>query len=167
MRWSELNIITEGRNPPSAELIKWVSRWVQDSSRIDDQIAGFWPLADEAARFLNVSYPALYRGLSITEEQLSEISRGQTIKIPCYRLQSWTKSRAIALDYALPGHGGDVGVLVRKTGRRVTPRADIENVLRAIGKRTALGVDAAREREVVVELPGYLSLNITEILVTR
>ena len=167
MRWRELNLITEGKNPPSEELVNWVTRWVKDSFRITDQIANFWPLADEAERFLNVSYPALYRGLSITDEQLDALSVGEIIKVPCHRLQSWTKSRLIADDYALPGHGGPIGILVRKTGRTVKPRLDIENVLRSMKNKNAFGVDAAREREVVVELPDVLSISMSEIIKVR
>lgn len=160
MRYSDL---TESRRQPSDGLKSWLARWVESSFQIEDQINTFEPYIDEAISFLNVRYPSLYRGLSITEDDITRLKSGQSITIPAHRLQSWTKSRHIANDYALPGHGGDIGVLIRKPGNQLLVRLDIENVVRAIG-RTTLGRDAARDREVIVETNGSLLLNPRDVI---
>lgn len=156
MRWND--IISEGRRQPSPELVEWLKVWVESSFKVEDQIEKFQPLIEEASLFLNVRYPALYRGLSISEEDLDQLSAGRTIVVPAHKLQSWTKSRSIADDYALPGYGGDVGALIRKPGGQLTVRLDVHNVLRAMGGRKLLGTDAARESEVIVETDGSLTI---------
>ncbi len=166
MRWKD--IILEGsRLQPSPELVAWVTRWVESSHLIDDQIESFRALEEEASWFLNVRYPVIYRGLSITDEQWDELASGETITIPAHRLQSWTKSRSIAKDYALPGHGGDRGALIRKTHGAVKVVADIESMVRRIGIRSFSGdvrTDAGREREVVVETDGTLTIRHQDLV---
>ena len=163
MRYSD---ITESRRQPSDGLKAWLARWVESSFQIEDQVNTFEPYIDEAISFLNVRYPSLYRGLSVTEDDIDRLESGQSITIPAHRLQSWTKSREIANDYALPGYGGEIGVLIRKPGSQLLVLLDIENVVRAIG-RTALGRDAAREREVIVETNGSLLLNPRDVIKVR
>ncbi len=159
--------MTEGRaRVASPELVAWTQRWVESSHKIDDQINSFEPIREEASWFLNVSYPALYRGLSITEEQADAIDSGQEITIAAHRLQSWSKSRGIADDYALPGYGGDIGALVRKPGSQLHVVLDIVSVLRGIGRKS-LGTDAAREKEVVVQTDGTLTLRKKDIIRMR
>lgn len=114
----------------------------------------------------------IYRGLSITDEQAEQLGAGETITIPAYRLQSWTKSRAIANDFALPGHGGNVGLMIKKSGRQVSVVLDVENIVRRIGHRSLIKVlggeykatDAGREREVVVETNGSLTIHPRDVL---
>lgn len=116
--------------------------------------------------------PVIYRGLSITDEQAEQLGAGETITIPAYRLQSWTKSRAIANDFALPGHGGNVGLMIKKSGRQVSVVLDVENIVRRIGHRSLIKVlggeykatDAGREREVVVETNGSLTIHPRDVL---
>lgn len=169
MRWTDL---TESSREPSPELVQWIADWVESSFRVEDKADRFAAIADEASVLLNVSYPAIYRGLSITDEDADKLGAGQSITIPAHRLQSWTKSRGIAKDFALPGHGGDIGLLIRKTGRQVPVVVDVENVVRRIGRRRlkqALGshdraTDAAREREVVVQTDGTLTIHARDVV---
>lgn len=158
----------------SPELIRWVSSWIESSYKIDEKILAFEDIRAEAEVFLNVSYPQIYRGLSITEKDADEITLGNSITIPSKRLQSWTKSRSIANDFALPGYGGDVGILVRKTGKQVKVVLDIENVIRQIGRKNLKRIfsqdqitDSTREREVVVETNGTLVIHPKDILKIR
>jgi hypothetical protein len=159
--------LCESKREISPELLNWVTRWVESSHQIEDQIELFDRVRDEASRILNVSYPVIYRGLSISDQDLDELSNGNTVTIPAHRLQSWSKSRSIASDYALPGHGGDTGVLVRKTGRRVAVVADIENIVRRVSTNAFswnVRTDISREREVIVQTDGTLAISPNEVL---
>jgi hypothetical protein len=161
-----INIMEGYKRLPSPALLVWLQTWVESSYKIQDQIAQFEPLEEEASTYLNVAYPYIYRGMSITEDQLDTLNAEGSVTILAHRLQSWTKNKGIADDYALPGYGGDVGILVRKTGTRIKVVLDIQNVLRHAG-RSSLGRDAAREKEVIVDTSGSLVLNKAEIIKVR
>lgn len=165
-----IDIIESYRHDVSPALQAWLKRWIASSYKIQDQISEFEPVREEAERFLNVTYPYIYRGLSITDEELATLQAEGSITIAAHRLQSWTKSRAIAQDYALPGHGGDVGVLVRKSGTRVKVVLDIANVLKHAGRPFVQMLsrdettDAKREKEVIVETDGSLTITLAEVI---
>ncbi len=163
MRWSDL---FEGPRVASPELQAWLKRWVTSSEQIEDQIRLFDPVREEASRYLNVTYPALYRGMSITDDECDTLASGQSVTVAAHRLQSWTKRQDIANDYALPGHGGEIGVLVRKPGSQLMVRVDIVNVMRFMDKKTlgrVIAADATRECEVVVETTGSMVLHHKDI----
>lgn len=147
----------------SPELVKWVTRWVNSSEEIEDQIQLFDAIRTEAHRFLSPSYPAIYRGLAIDDDDLAKIESGISIRVPAHKLQSWTLRRDIAEDYAIPGIGGDYGILVEKTGEGVV--ADIFNMA---GYREYFSGDVAtyvaRESEVIVETDGWLVINPKEVI---
>ena len=165
-----IDLIEGYQREVSPALAAWLKRWIASSFKIQDQVTEFEPVREEAERFLNVAYPYIYRGLSITEEELETLQTTGTVAIAAHRLQSWTKSRVIAQDYALPGHGGNIGVLVRKSGRRVKVVLDIINVLQRAGKPFLKTLsrdeqtDAKREKEVIVETDGSLSITKAEVI---
>lgn len=167
MRWTD--ILTEAREL-SSELTAWLQRWVESSHQIEDQIRLFAPVKEEASYLLNVSYPVIYRGMSITDDEADRLASGETIRVAAHQLSSWTKSRSIADDYALPGHGGDVGVLIRKTGRQVEVVVDVNNVLRRFGRKILSGEaarDAAREKEVIVQTDGSITIRPEDVIKYR
>ncbi len=167
MRWTD--ILTEAREL-SPELTAWLQRWVESSHQIEDQIRLFDTVRDEASYLLNVSYPVIYRGMSISDADADRLASGESITVPTHRLSSWTKSRSIADDYALPGHGGEVGVLVRKTGRQVEVVVDVNNVLRRFGRKILSGEaarDAAREKEVIVQTSGSITIRPEDVVKYR
>lgn len=171
MRFLELTESTQ----VTPVLVAWIKTWVESSFKVELQAASFEAIRDEASYMLNVAYPAIFRGLSITEENAEAIVRGETITIPAHLLQSWTKSRGVADDFAIPGYGGNVGLLIKKTGRQVKVVFDIENAVRRIGRRqlkhvlgnSSIVTDAAREREVVVETYGSLVIHPKDVIKLR
>jgi hypothetical protein len=164
------SMLSEGRREISPELTAWLQRWVESSHQIEDQIRLFDQVREEASYLLNVSYPAIYRGLSISDADADRLASGESITIPAHRLSSWSKSRAIADDYALSGHGGEIGILIRKTGRQVSVVLDVNNVLRRFGRNILSGSaarDAAREKEVIVETDGSLTIQANDVIKYR
>lgn len=156
MRWNEIieNV--------STTLKDWLQRWVESSEQINDQIITFSQIRDEASTFLDPIYPVLYRGMSVSDNDATQLQEGIVIIVPVHRLSSWSKDRGIAEDYAIPGEGGDIGILLRKVNLHAV--VDVANLAKHGFLTGDTAVDAAREEEVIVETNGTLTIHPTDVI---
>lgn len=124
MHYREIMSETKQRRRPSAQLLQAVRAWVDNTveNRAHKENA-LLACHDEAKQFQRASYPRLYRGQSLTSEELATLRSGGNFIIDLPRLSAWTLRRRVAETYAEFGNA-DYGAVLAIPGTLVTPIID-------------------------------------------
>lgn len=149
--------------------VEAVLSWIDNTSKNrEDKEASLRSFIGEAGGLSSKTYPRLYRGQPIDDEQMEALKAGESIVLPIQGLRSWTTKRQIAVEWAETG-GYYPAVCIARSG--MSGFLDIRNFVsrcKNLGFPVNDWDDAlrygAREGEVIVDHPEPLVVSPEDIL---